>query len=436
MSSISEVREYLSSYHQESVPNPKLSDRANTGQNSVPAAFDRQRYIFGRADEHLIPLEEFEIRIKGPEDELDSKPDHFRIQDSIGTIERAWDQLVEEHGLDCYSTYVPFHEDQIESGIYIRQQGIRHLGHLLYNWSRVAAEASRPKKQAETLRTNRLQESNQLLFETAAFDSVAEAVELALEIIVRYQWFTHQIELLSAYIEDASGESCYQEYRNAAQQKTDPRLAERLAVGYAFRSSACAYKTPDPIGSRVLIHRTVASRFDSFPKLREDSTSHFRQNCRELVSELSAIVSDLHQRSAYGGFGDQLPFDRNPYASTPDQVPVYITRNEFDSDNGTYGNTVPLDEDWEIVPTSDWKETYEKVDKTLQNRADNAISKLEDNVHHGGFKWKPCQPDDQFYFRLNEQLRGIANIDNQKQKVTLIDFGKHEEPQDFGCYRS
>jgi len=380
--------------------------------------------------------EDYEIRVKGPDDNLDSKPDHFRLQDSIGTIERAWDQLVEEHGLDCFSTYIPFHEDEEESGIYIRQQGIRYLGYLLYNWSRAAAKDDIPEKQAEILKSNRLQDSNQLLFEYAAFDSVGEAVKLAQEIIIRYQWFNHQIELFSAYIEDTIGETCYQEYRNSPDQKTEPRLFERLAIAYAFRSSACADKAPDSVGSRVLIHRAVSSRFDSFPRLNQDSTSHFRQNCRELVSDLSSIVGNSHHRSVYGGFGEQLPFGRNPYAATPDQVPIYITRNEFDPDNGTYGNGIPLNEDWDIDSAPDWEKTYDKADNMLQNRADNAISKLEDNVRHGGFNWKPCQPDDQFYFRLNKQLRGIARIDNQKQKVTLIDFGKHEQPEDFGCYSS
>lgn len=436
MSSLNEVREYLSRYHQGLSPNSKASTHSRTGQSSDSPILDRQRDIFGVADEHLIPLEKYEIRIKGSEDDLDSRTDYFRIQDSIGTIERAWDQLVKEHGLDCFSTYIPFHEDKEDSGIYIRQQGLRYLGHLLYNWSRIATKNKVPIKQAEMLKSNRLQESNQLLFETPAFDSVTEATVLAKEILIRYQWFNHQIELLSAYIEDITGENCYQKYRDASHQMTEPRLSERLAVAYVFRSSACAYKAPDSIGSRVLIHRATSSRFGSFSELDEASTSYFRENCRELVSMLSSIVSNSHRGSAHGGLGDQLPFDRNPYAATPEKVPIYVTRNEFDSDNGSYGKGIPLDEDWEIDQAPAWEKTYHKVDKTLQDRADNAVSKLKDNVRHGGFNWKPCQPNDQFYFRLNEQLRGVARIDNQKQKVTLIDFGKHDEPQDFGCYGS
>lgn len=433
MSTVREVREYLSRYHQGTVPNPKSSD---SGQNSASLIFERQRDITSTADEHLIPIDDYEIRIKGPDDNLDSKRNYFRIQDSIGIIERAWDELVEEHGLDCFSTYVPFHEDEDESAIYIRQQGIRYLGHLLYNWSRATAKADTPERQADALESNRLQDSNQLLFEQAAFESVEEAVELAQEIIVRYQWFNHQIELLSAYIEDTTGESCYQEYRNTSNQKTEPSLSERLAVAYVFRSSACANKAPNSISSRVLIHRAVSSQFDSFQSLTKDSTLHFREDCRELTSELSSIAGNTHHRSVYGGLGEQLPFNRNPYSATPNRVPIYITRNEFNSDNGTYGNGIPLDEDWEIDCDSGWEKTYGKVDNTLQNRADNAISKLEDNVRHGGFNWKPCQPEDQFYFRLNRQLRGIAKIDNQNQKITLIDFGKHEEPKDFGCHSS
>lgn len=435
MSSLREARKYLSHYHQGSVPDLKLSNQSSTGQNSASLIFDRQRDIFGVADEHHIPFEDYEIRIKGPDNDLDSNSEYFRIQDSIGTIERAWDQLVKEHGLDCFSTYVPFHEDEEESGIYVRQQGIRILGHLLYNWSRAAAKADTTEKQVEILESKRLQDSNQLLFEPAAFNSVEEAVKMAQEIIVRYQWFNQQIELLSAYIEDIIEASCYLEYRNTSNQ-AETRLSERLAVGYVFRSSACANKAPESISSRVLIYRALRSRYNSFQGLSQDSTSHFRENCRALVSELSSIAANTHHRSVYGGFGEQLPFDRNPYHATPNRVPIYITRNEFDPDNGTYGNGIPLDEDWEIICAPDWEKTYDKADNTLQSRADNAISKLEDNVRHGGFNWKPCQPDDQFYFRLNQQLRGIARIDNQKQKVTLIEFGKHEEPQDFGCYSS
>lgn len=436
MTSLSEVREYLSRYHQESIPNSKSANQSRTRQNAASLTIKHQRDIFGVADEHLIPFEDYEIRVKGADDDLDSKPDHFRIQDAIGTIERAWDQLIKEYGLDSFSTYIPFHEDQKESGIYIRQQGIRYLGHLLYNWSRAAAREDISEKQAEILKSNRLQDSNQLLFEPAAFDSVEEAVKLAQEIIIRYQWFNHQIELFAAYLEDATGETYYQAYRSSPHPKTEPQLSERLAVAYVFRSSACAERSPNSIGSRVLIHRAVSSRFGSFPRLKQDSTSQFRKNCRKLTSDLCSIGRNTNYESVYGGFGEQLPFDTNPYAATLSQVPIYITRNEFDPDNGTYGNGIPLDEDWDIDATSDWEKTYHKADNTLQNRADNAISKLKDNVRHGGFNWKPCQPDDEFYFRLNDQLRGIARINNQKQKVTLIDFGKHEEPQDFGCYSS
>jgi hypothetical protein len=436
MATLREVREFLSRYHRSSVPYPTSSNQSNSGQNSATLISDRQKDIFGNADEHLIRFEDYETRINGPDKALDTNPAYFRVKDSIGTIERAWDELVDEHGLDCFSTYIPFHEDEQESGIYIRQQGIRYLGHLLYNWSRAASKENTPEEQVEILESSRLQDSNQLLFEPAVFNSLEEGLKFAQEIFVRYQWFNHQIELFSAYIEDIIGERCYQEYRSSESQKAEPQLSERLAVAYVYRSNACANKAPAAISSRVLLHRAVRARFNSFPRWSQNSTSRFRENCRELASNLSSISADAHHRSVYGGFGEQLPLDRSPYAATPDQVPIYITRNEFDPNNGTYGNTIPLDEDWEIKRASDWAKTYQSSDKTLQNRADNAISKLEDNVRHGGFNWKPCQPDDQFYFRLNKQLRGIAKIDNQKQKVTLIDFGKHEEPQDFGCYSS
>jgi len=202
MTSLREVREFLSKYHQGVVPTTTGSTSSG-GNNSPSEIYKRQRQRTGIADEHLIPFHQYEIRADGPTNELDEKEALFRIEDAIGTVERAWDELVEEHGLDWFSEYVPFHQNESESGIYIRQQGLRLFGHLLYHWSRVGAAADSPVEQVEKLEGHKLQDANWLLFRPPAFESVGDAIELAQEITIRYQWFKHQIELLSAYLEDA-----------------------------------------------------------------------------------------------------------------------------------------------------------------------------------------------------------------------------------------
>lgn len=169
MPSLPELRNFLEEYRLGNIGyhNPSGTDFL------PPDGFvaQSQKKHWGAADEHRIPLEQYEIRVNeagSPE----NPSQEFRFKDVPYAVEEVWDSRVAESGLAACCTYVPFHEAPDEYGIYIQQRGLRWLGHLFYEWSRVEDRANGFDKQVQTLREYRLSETNELLFGTPSFGLV------------------------------------------------------------------------------------------------------------------------------------------------------------------------------------------------------------------------------------------------------------------------
>lgn len=430
MSSLQSIGEFLSQYNDGTI----TAGRKSRPTEGDPPPTDVQIWFddtMGTRDQHVIPLNIFEFRIDGEDQNLESNSDVVRYSEIIGTVEHAWDDLIADYGFDALSTYVPFHEDPATYGVYIRQQGIRFLGHLLYEWSRVQDLTDKPEEYSRLLQKYNFQSSNRLLFEDPAFESVEEAFDLAREMVLRYQWFRHQTELLAAYLEDATGSACYSSYWD--QMPPGVTSAEAiLSKAYVARSSACRLRTPSSKLYKPLFERVV-SELPSFDEVGyAASEGGFNKYCSKVVAELTG-QSGSPLRGVR--LAEQLPFETDVWSAVPWRLPVYVTRNEFDTDNGSYGvREMPLDPDWEIETSDTWNDSYERAEGSLRQRADNAVNKLENNVRHSGFNWKPCTPENRWYFRLNQDLRGVANISNQDFTVELVDFGDHSAPSDYGCW--
>jgi len=435
MSTNKSINTFLSQYN-----NNKLSigTKARPAEGDPPPT-DVQDWFaqaMGSGDHHVIPLNKFEFRVHGEDQTLKKDSNIVRYGNIIGTVENAWDALIGQYGLEAVSTYVPFHYDLGNYGIYIRQQGIRFLGHLLFQWSRVQGMTDRAQEYGDLLKQYDFQSSNRLHFENTAFESVEEAFTLAREIILRYQWFRHQIELLAAYLEDATGSTYYSSY--STQLPASVEQAEAiLSKAYVARSYSCQSKVPVSGLYRSLFKRMISNFPASDQVDKAAYGTKFDQLCNEVVADITGqslpTVSGQHPRG--GILAERLPFETDVWGAVPSQLPVYVTRNEFSTDNGSYGpKEVPLDPDWEINTSETWDDAYECADGSLQQRADNAVNKLEANVRHDGFEWKPCKPDNRWYFRLDQQIRGVADIDNGDFTIELVDFGNHSLPDDYGCW--
>lgn len=396
----------------------------------------QQQSHLGRIDEHRIPVQEYEIRIdeSSPPDDPTSE---FVIADAVHTVESFWDDTVATHGLSPFVTYAPFHEFPNEFGIYVRQEGLRYLGHLLYDWSRVANVADGFGEQVRVLDEQRFVETNQLRFEPPAFDTRKEAIEFGLELLVRYHWFVHQLEILAAYVTDTTGQECWSEFASnyGCGVGTNATLVETLAAAHTARSVALRNYSPPGIGQDVFVYRALHDRFESPGQFR-DSVESVEDLRKEVASELTATALNTSSGSILGILGSEFPFDWDPFAASPDRLPIYITRNEFDPNNGKYGSTIPLATNWEIIETDTWEDTYADATPEMQRAADDAHDKLKENVFHPGLKFKECRPDDRYYFRLNQEFRGIACVDNESERVDLIDFGRHDLPAEYGCYNT
>lgn len=434
MSTIQSIGTFLSQYNDGTIT---VGSKSRPNESDPPPAdvHDWFAQTMGTGDHHVIPINTFEFRVNGEDQKHEDNSNVVRYSDIIGTVEQAWDDLIADYGLDAISTYVPFHEEPATYGIYIRQQGIRFLGHLLYQWSRVQGLADKPQEYGNLLQQYDLQSSNRLHFEDPAFESVEEAFGLAREMTLRYQWFRHQTELLAAYLEDATGSECYSSYRN--QMPAGVESAEAiLSKAYVARSYACRSKAPISRLYRPLFERMIIE----FPSSHQVGHAAFEDGFDELCGEVVAEVTGQSSPVASGppprgaGLAEQLPFDTDVWDSIPSRLPVYVTRNEFSTDNGSYGpREKPLDPDWEIITSKTWDRKYNNVEGSMRQRADNAVRKLEKNVRHGGFEWEACKPNHRWYFRLNEQFRGIADVYDKDFRVALIDFGKHALPADYAC---
>jgi mRNA-degrading endonuclease RelE of RelBE toxin-antitoxin system len=93
-----------------------------------------------------------------------------------------------------------------------------------------------------------------------------------------------------------------------------------------------------------------------------------------------------------------------------------------------------LETNYDITLSETFEHAYESADGSIKKRVDNTIGKLERSIHLFGFKWQKCKGR-YWYLRVNDQFRMIADRDDGKKRIELIDFNtNHDFPEEYGCY--
>ncbi|MFB1063332.1 hypothetical protein [Natrinema sp. H-ect4] len=390
------------------------------------------------SDEHVIPLDEFEFRIQGEDDDLEDNPNVVRYENAIGEIERGWDELVGQYGLDAVSTYVPFHEDEDTYGIYIRQRGIRFLGHLLYQWSRVGSLVETRKEATEFLLQNDLQSGDRLFDGKPQFDSIEDAFALAREILLRHQWFHHQAELLAAYAEDVADTLYYPQYHHQQlfPSSINESVEEAVANAYVARSQACVERSPSWL-FQPLFERTVAARRSQTIHYTEFTDDDFDDGCYEVSRSLLA-QGNSHPTRGGVELARRLVFDTRISRAIPTRISVYITRRESDSDNASYAqDEYPIGQTWTVVRTDTWKSAYKKADGSITSRIDSVVGDLKKDPRKIEWKGRGIGPKQRYYGDLLGGTKKIIfEVDDDRNRVELLDLGEHDLPREYGLHKS
>lgn len=435
MVTLQEIRDFLERYHErDAYPDPSAVPKL--GEQPSDWIRNRQQTAIGTSDEHVIPASDFQFRIHGEDKDLKRSPRFVKSEKAIGAIENAWDRLIEDYGLDAVSSYIPFHEDFDTYGIYIQQRGIRFLGHLLYQWSRVGSLVDTQEEAIDLLMDDDFQESDQLFRGTPQFASVEDAFELAQEILLRHQWFHHQFELLAAYAEDSAETLYYPEYHqhHLTISKMGSSPEQALATAYVIRSQACANKSPPGL-FQPLLWRAVAGRGFNRPSAR-DFTNDFAGSCFEVSAYLvDPAASGTSQRGI--GLARELPFDTAIVAVVPSKISVFITRQESDPNNASYArNEHPLGQKYTICRTNNWTEAYEDADQNIKDLVETIEEKAKNRPQQLDQRGRGEGPKNRFYGYLNGGARRfVYEINHREQHVDLLDFGDHETPEQYGLYK-
>lgn len=389
------------------------------------------------ADEHVISIDDYEFRAHGREQDLEADPDVIRFSDDLAAIERGWDWIVGNAGLEAVSTYVPFHQDVPTYGIYLSQRGIRYLGHLLYQWSRVEALGDSSADATAMLQTHDLSDGSRLYDGQPQFESVEAAFDRAREFLLRYQWFHHQFELPAAYVEDSRDQVLYPRYfeqEHATPSDSARNLASTLAIAYVAHSRACQDRAPSSL-FRPLFWRTIASVSPSLSDVRTLlADDEFSKGCRELSGRL--FVRSADQPSLDGvEIARRLPFSTDLRGTAPNRISVFITRRESDPDNGSYAtNEFPLSVEWKVNVTDGWEAARDRADGSVQDAIERREEIMRDDPRRVTWKGKGIGPSSVYYANLTKDKRFVFKIDRQNKEVVLKDFGDHDLPKEYGLH--
>ncbi|MFC7074348.1 hypothetical protein ACFQJ7_07110 [Halovenus rubra] len=393
---------------------------------SPPSVFnDHQTTIGWPADGHVIPRDKYEHRLQ------DTTPDtdEVRAEDISHFLEAEWDTAVGAYGLDGVTEYIPFHTDEQSYGIYIPQRCIRSLGHLLDGWARklTAEPDTAPEAIHLDATTNTLPQS--------PFDSLTQAFDLAAELLVRYRWADHQLEVLATHLADFTGIDAYDVYYDQNRRLDADEIATRYRLLRQLdRSTACRRLAPSGLYDPLLRRMTAAFTNNNRNVLSQFSSESPQTLHRQQVSVLSSAF-DINTSRSEGFLADELP-SRRLDRSVPTRIQVYITRREPDSDYGTITNR-PGTRSLELEPrpisrTDEFERSYQKADGTLQRDVDDLVEDIKNRFGHLTWKGMSFGPKDKRYIDVTGSKRLVVQIDDQTKEVTLLDFGSHELPRQYG----
>lgn len=386
-------------------------------------------------DSNVTPLEEYDFKSKTDPGVVQEGASNVSAVERREAKEQIWAEATDGEGFEAYAWYVPFHYSPRRFGIYVREEGIQLLGHLLYAWNYDSEELRRAQVDSG-IATGRMPD------DLPVFEDFQDAARLALEIFLRHEWYHHQVELLAAYLEDIRDETFYEDYHAEIYQEEFPDgdcIEESLANAYVFKSRACANRAPSQDVFRLLFHLSTASQPSAYQAYHAFRGDDFRIGGSQLAKAILTQDPDVLNRSSLGRsemlhLGRRLPLDTNLHSRRGSHgVPVYVLESNRTPPSLAYFDVVQLETDYDIVTTEEWDKSYSKADNTMEQHADNLIEKLQQNVNHSGFNWRNCGGGLQ-YGRLNQQFRFVARRDDSDRTIELVDFGHHDLPKKYGCY--
>lgn len=437
-----QAREFLDWYDSGGEEPPEIHD-----QQPPTWLVDRHPWINQNAQPNgtLIRISDYNIKQR-TEEEPESDEYLTGVQAADELLE-DWQEVVDVEGFDAIAWYVPFHYSTNHYGIYVTEEGLQSLGNLLYIWSHGKAKPERYdiKFSASGGDTALEADTEDIVpqYKQEPLESIEAALELALEILLRHEWYHHQTELFATYLEDLTDQMLYKEYTEDAYRSTYPEedcIEESLANAYVARSRACMERAPSANAFRTLFEYSACYQPEAYRKYGRFSGQDFRLGARHLAHILQTadpenISDSIGDPARQTHLGTRHPFDTSiTRAIGSRRLPVYIVQPRSPTPHLEYFERIALETNYEVIYTSDFEKKYEKADKTVQQRVDRAIEKLETNVNMGGFNWRNCRTGYQ-YVRINDQMRMIVDRDDTIEKIELIDFDTdHDLPREYGCY--
>jgi len=355
-----------------------------------------------------------------------------------------YDASVDTEGFDALAFYVPFHFDAGACGIYLREEGVFTLAARIYHALRDLGVVD--KSSEYDVSPGDLEPDHQPWQQEPEQIAYLTSFDLAVEILLRHEWFHHQVELLAAYLEDARDELTYVEYHRTAYDGTFAStdcIEETLANSYVARSRSCANVLTSRDLFQAVFEQTTQAQPPAYRVYDTD-----RDSVRQLSKRLTHLLvgGDVDETLGRGQprdpaavtqLGRELPLSTDVGRRRgTGRVPVRVVLSDGSASPEpapSVFEAIQLRTDYTIDRTASWDESYERADGSLRQLADNCIAKLEQNVALPGFRWEHCGGDT-WYGRLNDQFRFVANRYDREQRVELLEFGDHDLPAEYGCY--
>lgn len=402
----------------------------------------------GMWPEHGVPLLNYDIDARLNDENVPSSDEYVSGRDNLDRIIQIWEATVRDNGFEAIAWYRPFHIDVKCYGIYIDERGLQVLAILLYKWSHgntpTATDVTiniRDGFDASVRSEIETEEVDQWSYDGEPLESLAQAFNLALEILLRHEWYHHQVEILATIMEDFSDEMVYRKYKRDWYQSTYAEslcIEESLANAYVERSRACHNCAPSAAAFRTLFEQTTRGVPEAYRDYHRFTGQQFQEGGKHLAYLLQnpdTSGDPLSSPSLKRALGSLLPLSTNiRRVVEKGRLPVYILQEPSPTPHLAYFKTVRLETDYEIIRTDPFNKAYEKIDGSVKQRIDNTVEKLERNIDLPGFNWEKCEGR-YWYLRVNRPFRMIADRDDEEERVELIDVSTdHDLPERYGCY--
>jgi hypothetical protein len=452
--SLKDIREYLDQYQigdingGERWDELELPPRMRGQLQAQPSESHRTQLNDEGQGPRRIPIDRYDPRARllgtgeFSEDWSPSDPIPTPEPSRRESIIENYDATVRERGFEALAFYMPFHFDPSRYGIYIREEGLYALTARIYCAFHELDAINGSGSMA--LDFDEIEPSHEPWSSKPDQIALLIAFDLATEILLRHEWFHHQVELLTAYLEDARDERSYVHYHEDIYKETfadSECIEESLANASVARSRRCA----NILGSTQLFDevfkRLTQSQPPAYRSYEQFEGTEFGKGCEHLARLTIDVDSRVEDGTAKvpprTRLGTELPFSTDiNSAQGSGRMPVYIIVSQSDqpgSKGPEFFDVVQISTDYRIETTETWEQSYRQADGSLKQLVDRNIEDIKRNINLPGFNWQHCGQERQ-YGRLNDQFRFIVRRHDRQRRIELIDFGGHELPREYGCY--